>query len=297
MERIAKLHKLVFNPKTRDYFQKVSLMLAIGGFLFHLILIYFNMHGRIHFSRGNELLQRPLQALYTPFSFILIEEVYILLGFITYSFSKSIVTQFEIISLFILRGLFKDISLVDFNLKTNLSPELLNLFYNLSALLILIFLVALIRKTIRLKEKEIEPKSLKNFVMFKQGLVLLLLPVLLSYAVVDLWVWAKDQFQNDPDPIQTVGEVNTIFFKEFFTIMIFLDVLILLVSLRYTHSYDILLRNSGYILSTVILRISMTSPMPYSSIGYVLSGGLCLFFVFIFNKFDFSGEVSMDYRL
>ncbi len=257
-----------------------------------MILIYLNQAGLIHFSRGNELLQRPLQALYTPFSFILFEEIYILLGFLTFSFSKSIITQFEIISLFILRGIFKDISFIDFTTKEGLKPDLINFFYSLGALLGLVFLVAIIRKTIKTRDSELNMELSKNFGLMKQLLVLILMAILIFLALADLWAWGKDQFLNDPDPIQSVGEVNTIFYKEFFTLMIFFDVLILLVALRYTHSYDLLLRNSGYILSTVILRISMTSPQPYSNLGYVLSGALCLFFVFIFNRFgEGSGKV------
>lgn len=286
MEKISIIYSKIFNKKTSSGFEKISLGLAISGFIFHLILIYLNQNGLIHFSRGNELLQRPLQALYTPFSFILFEEIYVLLGYLTYSFSKSIITQFEIISLFILRGIFKDISIIDFSGPNPISPELINFFYSLGSLVILILLVGMIRKTIKTKEFEMSSDSQKSFSLFKKGMVLLLLAMLLVLAVVDLWGWAKDQFLNDPDPIKSVSEVNTIFYKEFFTLMIFFDVLLLLVSLRYTQSYDHLLRNSGYVLSTVILRISMTSPMPYSSIGYVLSTLLCLFFVFIFNNFQ-----------
>ncbi len=118
--------------------------------------------------------------------------------------------------------------------------------------------------------------------------------VLLSVlAFWDLFFWAKNEFTYYPNPIESVGEINTIFYKEFFTLMIFFDVLILLISLRYTHSYDLLLRNSGYILSTIILRISMTSPIPFSSLGYVLAALLCLFFVFIYNRFQPDEQIKI----
>jgi hypothetical protein len=249
-----------------------------------------NQNGWVHFSRGNELLLRPIQALYTPFSIVLFEEIYVLLGFLAYSFSKSIITQFEIISLFILRGIFKDVATLDFNFTAPMNTEIYNLFYTLSALILLIFLVAIIRKTIYREEALNKEYSHENFTLFKKALVLVFVLILSFIAVWDLFFWAKDQFLNDPDPIKSVGEINNIFYKEFFTLMIFFDVLILLISLRYTHNYDDLLRNSGFILSTVIMRISMTSPMPYKSFGFVLSGLLCLFFVFIYYQFKTQKE-------
>ena len=164
------------------------------------------------------------------------------------------------------------------------------LFYTLGALILLIFLVAIIRNTIYKEEALNKEYSHENFTLFKKALVLVFVLILSFIAVWDLFFWAKDQFLNDPDPIKSVGEINNIFYKEFFTLMIFFDVLILLISLRYTHNYDDLLRNSGFILSTVIMRISMTSPMPYKSFGFVLSGLLCLFFVFIYYQFKTQKE-------
>ncbi len=148
-KNIERAYRLIFNDKTGVYFQKISIIFAVGGFLIHLILIYLNINGWVHFSKGNELLQRPIQALYTPFSIVLFEEIYILLGLLTSSFSKSIITQFEIISLFILRSIFKDISFVNFDNYTGIRVELINLFYTLGSLVVLIFLVAMIRRTIR----------------------------------------------------------------------------------------------------------------------------------------------------
>ena len=289
--RITKAYNLVFNEKTGGYFQKISIGFAVIGFIFHLILIYLNINGWVHFSRGNELLQRPIQALYTPFSIVLFEEVYILLGFLTFSFSKSIITQFEILSLFILRGIFKDISFIDLSKPGQSAPEILNLFFSLGSLVVLIFLVALIRKTIRLQESGIKDGALNRFVLIKKALVLFYVIILSVLAFWDLFFWARDQFLHDPNPIRSVSEINSVFYKDFFTLMIFFDVLILLISLRYTQSYDLLLRNSGFILSTVILRISMTSPVPYGSLGFVLSAGLCLFFVFIYNRFQGEGNL------
>ena len=52
------------------------------------------------------------------------------------------------------------------------------------------------------------------------------------------------------------GNLDGVFFKDFFTILILVDVLILLLSLQYTERYSQLIRNTGFIISTILLRLS-----------------------------------------
>jgi len=46
------------------------------------------------------------------------------------------------------------------------------------------------------------------------------------------------------------------FISWFFTILILVDVFILLISFRYTERYSQLIRNTGFIISTILLRLS-----------------------------------------
>ena len=64
----------------------------------------------INFSSSTELLNNPISAIYTPFSFILIYEVYLLIYYLPKSFTTYITKQYEIITLIIIRKLFKDLS-------------------------------------------------------------------------------------------------------------------------------------------------------------------------------------------
>jgi hypothetical protein len=60
---------------------------------------------------GNEslLLTNPISAIYTPFSIILYYEIFLLIFYLPRSFTTSILKQFEIISLIIIRRIFYDI--------------------------------------------------------------------------------------------------------------------------------------------------------------------------------------------
>ena len=51
-------------------------------------------------------------------------------------------------------------------------------------------------------------------------------------------------------------DLNYLFFIDFFTILILVDVFILLISFRYTERYSQLIRNTGFIISTILLRLS-----------------------------------------
>jgi uncharacterized membrane protein YdjX (TVP38/TMEM64 family) len=50
--------------------------------------------------------------------------------------------------------------------------------------------------------------------------------------------------------------VNTVFFEQFFTVLIAVDVLLLLISLLHTDEFHKIIRNSGFIISAILIRLS-----------------------------------------
>ena len=60
-------------------------------------------------------------------------------------------------------------------------------------------------------------------------------------------------------------------FNEFFTILILADVFILLLSFQYTERYSQLIRNTGFIISTILLRLSFSAD-GLTSILLIISG-------------------------
>ena len=49
------------------------------------------------------------------------------------------------------------------------------------------------------------------------------------------------------------------FFNQFFTLLILADVIILLISFRYTEEYAKLIRNTGFIIATILIRLSFSA--------------------------------------
>ena len=54
-------------------------------------------------------------------------------------------------------------------------------------------------------------------------------------------------------------DINAVFYNEFFTILILADVFILLLSFQYTERYSQLIRNTGFIICTILIRLSFST--------------------------------------
>lgn len=53
-------------------------------------------------------------------------------------------------------------------------------------------------------------------------------------------------------------DINSIFFEDFFKTLIIVDVLLLLLSLFTTDEFHKVIRNSGFIISTILIRLSFS---------------------------------------
>ena len=100
-------------------------------------------------------------------------------------------------------------------------------------------------------------ENLKRFVSSKKGVSLILLPVLIVTSIYSLSDWTI-QFVNSSSG-QEISDVNTVFYNEFFTILILADVFILLLSLQYTERYSQLIRNTGFVICTILIRLSFAT--------------------------------------
>ena len=250
----------VFADSVRKKVENLILILAGFGFIIHLLLIFLKELDLITVTKLNqELLNDPISAIYTPFSLILVYEVYLLLFYLPRSFTSCISKQFEIISLIVIRKIFKDIPLMDLNDNWIFSEHNIELVVDLLGFLILFFLIYLFNKdTKKLPKKNITDPSLIRFISSKKIVSLSLLVVMSFMALNTLFEWVFNIYSN-----QTITQIDGLFFNKFFTLLILADVIILLISFRYTEEYSKLIRNTGFIISTILIRLS------FSSSGYL----------------------------
>ena len=254
--RIEKLFLKVFSENNLKKFEKFILFFATIGFIIHLGLILLNNNDLLNLSIGEDnLLQNPISAIYTPFSFILVYEAFLLIYYLPRSFTTSVGKQYEIISLILIRKIFKDIP--DVNLDDNwfLNENNIQLIYDLSGILIVFFLIFIFRKLKENLPNLSVNKNLERFINYKRLISLILVPVLTTLCLISFFDWFNGVFSNEPFD----DNLNYLFFVDFFTILILVDVFILIISFHYTERYSQLIRNTGFIISTILLRLSFSA--------------------------------------
>ena len=133
----------VFSEKNKNTIERFTINVSILGFIIHLLLILGKKYDVFHSRIDNILLTDPISAIYTPFSIILIYEIYLLIHYLPRSFTTSVSKQFEIISLIVIRRIFADIPHIEITASWLNSPSNLQLIYDLIGILILFFLIFL----------------------------------------------------------------------------------------------------------------------------------------------------------
>ena len=254
MKWMILIHEKIFSELNVRLFEKYIMFLAISGFIIHLILILFETQLAVEiFSGKTNLSSNPISALYTPFTFILVYEAFLLIYYLPRSFTTSVAKEYEIISLVLIRKIFKDIPNLDLDNNDLLNSNNIQLLYDLSAVIIIFYMIYLFKKTWHDIPKKKTKKNLEKFISYKKLLSVLLLPTLIILCIYNFADWFNSVFYST-DPYS--GNLDGVFFKDFFTILILVDVLILLLSLQYTERYSQLIRNTGFIISTILLRLS-----------------------------------------
>ena len=273
----------LFSEGNLKKFEKFILISATLGFIIHLLLILLNNNGYVDLSFfQDKLFVNPISAIYTPFSFILIYEAFLLIYYLPRSFTTSIAKQFEIMSLILIRKIFKDIPNVNLDDNWIQNESNLQLIYDLVGVLIVFFLIYLFKKL-----KEDLPKlpvhqNLDRFIGYKKLISLFLVPTLSLLCVFSFLDWYNYVFLN----IGTSSNIDYLFFESFFTILILVDVFILLVSFQYTERYSQLIRNTGFIISTILLRLSF-SAVGLTSLLLLVSGIVFgLIILLIYNNME-----------
>ena len=259
---IRYLFDKLLSDTTRKRSERVIITIAIVSFAIHLVIIALHKFGIVHIDSKGELLKSPIAAIYTPFSFILLYEVYLLVYYLPKSISLYISKQYEIITLVIIRRIFKDLANLDLKSDWFASTYDLQLTYDIISTLLLFGLILLFyrlnsRPAIVDEENGNKMSStLSRFIHRKKILAVILVPVFLVLAIYSLGSWIYSSLFLQSAASNTFSDINQIFFNEFFTVLILADVLLLLFSFFHTDQFSKVIRNSGFIISTILIRLS-----------------------------------------
>jgi hypothetical protein len=223
----------------------------IGGFLAALFLIELSRQGGLPPSLADSVSTNHFVAIDVAFTlFLIVELIGLVVGLAT-SVADTAGKQFEVFSLILLRRSFKE--LVEFEQEPiewtfDVGREAVQFVVVDATGALLIFLTLGAFYTLQRHQAITHTAAeQRHFVAQKKVVANILLLVLMGlgvYAVVSPLV---------------AGETVP-FFNTFYTVLIFSDVLIVLISLRYSATYHVVFRNSGFAAATVMIRLALAGP-------------------------------------
>jgi hypothetical protein len=256
-----KIFELLLSEKRKEQLDRTVIYIAIASFVIHLAVIGLGTLDLLPASIDARISDNPISAIYTPFSFILIYEVYLLVFYISKSTSTYITKQYEIITLIVIRRLFKDLSNLDLDQAWFTDQYDLQFTYDIVTAFILFLLIyAFTRLNKQQREiRDLNPldkETTDTFIKRKKLIAAILVPVVFGMAVFSLGKWSYETLLSFDQSNYGIQDVNKIFFDEFFTILILTDVILLLFTFITTNQFHRTIRNSGFIISTILIRLS-----------------------------------------
>jgi hypothetical protein len=277
--RLASLFDHLYSEPRRALLDRLVVWVSIAGFLIHLGLVFL----------ASELTSPPaaiatvgtnyLAAIYTPFSFILFYEVLMLIAALPQSTTQSIAKQYEIVSLIFIRSFFKEIAeLHSVGKLTTMSPDAVPVFGNLGAGLLMFLLVTVFLHAAS-RGRPITPGTergeLAIFISRKKIIALALTVLMLALAVQRVVEFVVSAAARE--------NVNSFFYTDVFMVMIFTDVLIVILSLVVSDRYELVFRNAAFVISTIMIRFSLTAGWPYGALLALMGMVVGIFTLFIYN--------------
>lgn len=260
-----------------EIWQKHSTHKMIGSvliyaFLIGLILAELARHHLLPIPELNYTIHNHFFAVELAFTLLLLTELLALIFVIPRSISKAVGKQFEILSLILLRAAFKEFSHFEEPIAwSSLSDPIFKMIADAFGALVIFIVVGYyyhILKRNRLTENK---KDHEQFKAFKKLIALFLLFVFILIGWMDIWnLFFSGVYLNS--------------FNVFYTTLIFCDIFIVLVALRYTFDYFKIFRYSAFVLTTVFIRISLTAPPIINAALGIVAAILTLGLTIAFNK-------------
>ncbi len=269
MKKLIDFFVKIYDP-IEHYWESKSNQKLLGsavviGFLLTLVAIQLNIWGFLPQFISVYVSTNHFASIETAFVILLFFEVMSLVFTLPSSIASSMHKQFEIISLILLRNAFKRFTEFPDAIDWSHAEETLLHFFADAGTAWFIFFGIFMIKNIRIHRNityDIEDQA--RFTNIKKMISIFLL---ISFVILGI---------QDGYLFMTHSETFK-FFGTFYTILIFSDILLVLISLRYNYQYMVMFRNSAFALATVLLRLALTAPVYIQSILAIFA----LVFVFL----------------
>ncbi len=245
----------------------------VGAYLLALGAIELSRGGHLGPALKAALPRSHFHAVELAFYLLLSFEVASLVFAMAQSWANAAGKQFEIFSLILLRRSFEAFANLDEPVHWDTAQAVvLHMLADAGSALLLFVGLGLYYGMQKHKPLSGHQDDRDSFVLAKKVIALLLLGAFGVLAGRSLW---------DLVHLEPAG-----FFEAFYTVLIFADVLVVLISLRYNASYRVVFRNSGLAVATVLLRLALASPPPWAGVLGVAGMLFALGLTLAYNRFE-----------
>lgn len=237
--------------------QRSLATVLVAAFLAAIAVIEANRLGWLPQPFAGRLPTNHLAAIYVAFTLLLLIEVVGLVFALPRSVADSVGKQFELLSLILLRKAFLEVAhFPEPIVWAQVAPAVPRVAADVAGALLIFVVLGFYYRSQRHLPITTQVDDGSSFVAVKKMLALGLLAALAALGAHDGWRFV-------------VMGLKERFFETFYTLLIFTDVLIVLVSLRYSSHYRVVFRYSGFAAATVLIRMALTAP-PYvnAAIGF-----------------------------
>ena len=284
---LGEAYDLIFSDRNKAILKRMAIRLSIAGFAVHLLLIFLARTLADPPVLIAEAGKNYLTAISTPFNFILFYEVLTLIAVLPASTTRSIASQFEIVSLIFIRDVFRDIAHAgDLVTGHSLSMETLPVFADMWAGFLMYLLVAVFQHVAQRRSgssvTSLPSRSVSRFIAQKKVVAASLAMLLAGMAVYNVGLLGIAIVQTVLSGHGSI-ESATSFYNDVFTVMIFTDVLVLILSLVVSGRYEHVFRNAAFVVSIILIRFSLTEGYPYGAPLAVLAMVFGILTLLVFN--------------
>jgi len=242
-------------------------------FLATLTLIELNTLGLLPEPLSASISMNRFHAVTQTFTLVLVLEVVELVFSLPRSTSRAVAKQFEILALILLRNAFKELTYLPVPIEVmGHTDVLLRIGMNGAGALAVFVLLSAYKYAQRCAPRHWAPEILAEFITAKKLVALLVLGALVFMGLLDTYLLAR-------------GLPTFDIFHDFYTLLIFSDILIVLIAQRYMPEFHAIFRNSGFALSTVFIRMALTADTMISVLMGVGAMVFALGLTFASNRF------------
>lgn len=251
-------------------------------YLAMIVVIEFNRQGWLPMSLAENLPHTHFYAVEVAFTLLLFTEVVSLIFALTTSFSRSIGIQLEILALIFLRDTFKKFTGFGEPLQWELvSQDLSTMIADAAGALLIFVILGIYYRQLRDRPITKDDVETKSFIAYKKLIALGLIIIFVVIGILDFFLYAG-------------GGQTYPFFETFYTVLIFTDVLMVLLSLRYSTRFAVTFRNFSFAVVTVFIRIALIAPLPLNVGIGILTAFFALGMVVAYNRF--ADDIGFRFR-